>query len=198
MHVRQQRFGRNHRRRSIVASAATTSIEEISGAAARTASSTASSSVTADDGQLLQLPLNASRTVDPSGPSVTSSRSHVAAMGAQVRPHPVQRVGYPPVHVVRMQAVHQEQAGHQVVGGQPLGQARVAGRLQLHDPFQPGAVEPDYLADQLLGAFIRGRPTRRAGIQKCLDPIARCTPLRVVSGILGVRRAIRHGSLPDR
>ena len=59
----------------VVGSAATTSIEEISGAAARTASSTASSSVTADDGQLLQLPVNARRTTAPSGPSVTSSRS---------------------------------------------------------------------------------------------------------------------------
>ena len=51
-------------------SAATTSIDEISGAAARTASSTASSRVTDDDGQLLQLPANCSRTTSPS----TSSR----------------------------------------------------------------------------------------------------------------------------
>src|ERR1700758_5885355 len=56
----------------VAGSAATTSIEEISGAAARMASSTASSNVTADDGQLLQLPLNASRTTSS---AVTSSKS---------------------------------------------------------------------------------------------------------------------------
>src|ERR1700759_4215353 len=47
-------------------SAATTSMDVISGAAARTASSTASSRVTADDGQLLQLPANCRRTTGPS------------------------------------------------------------------------------------------------------------------------------------
>jgi hypothetical protein len=53
-------------------SAATTSIDSTSGAAARIASSTASSSVTDDDGQVLQLPENCSRTMLPSGPSATS------------------------------------------------------------------------------------------------------------------------------
>src|SRR5215217_2776794 len=53
--------------------AATTSIDVISGAAARTASSTAYSRVIAEDGQLLQLPANSSRTTGPSWPSATSS-----------------------------------------------------------------------------------------------------------------------------
>src|ERR1700682_1238224 len=53
-------------------SAATTSIDVISGAAARTASSTANSRVTADDGQLLQLPANWRRTTGPSWLSATS------------------------------------------------------------------------------------------------------------------------------
>ena len=106
----------------VVDRAVTTSIEETSGAAARTASSTASSSVTADDGQLLQLPVNA----QPHGVAGDLEQIDVATVRAQVRPHPIQRVGHPAVHVVRMQAVHEEQAGHQVVGGQPLGHARVA------------------------------------------------------------------------
>ena len=55
------------------ASGATTSIEVISGAAARTASSTVSSSVTADDGQLLQLPANSRRTISSTTPSSLTS-----------------------------------------------------------------------------------------------------------------------------
>ena len=72
------------------APAATTSIEEISGAAARTASSTASSSVTADDGQLLQLPENRSRT--HARRRSTSSSCDVAAVRAEIGPHAVQRI----------------------------------------------------------------------------------------------------------
>ena len=69
------------------APAATASTESISGAAVRTASSTASSSVTAEDGQLLQLPENDSRTT----PSADVEQPDVTAVGAEVGPHPVQR-----------------------------------------------------------------------------------------------------------
>ena len=40
----------------------------------------------------------------------------VAAVRAEVGPHAVQRVLDPPLDVVRMQPVHQQQAGDQVVG----------------------------------------------------------------------------------
>ena len=95
--------------------------DEISGAAARTASSTASSRVTADDGQLLQLPANCSRTTSPS----TSEQMDVAAVRAEVGPHAVERVLDPPLDVVRMQPVHQQQAGDQVVGGERVRELRV-------------------------------------------------------------------------
>ena len=55
------------------ASGVTTSIVTISGAAARTASSTVSSRVTADDGQLLQLPANSRRTTSSTTPSSLTS-----------------------------------------------------------------------------------------------------------------------------
>ena len=80
-------------RASARGSAATTSIDEISGAAARTASSTASSRVTADDGQLLQLPANCSRTTL----AVDLEQVDVAAVRAEVRPHAVERVLDPPL-----------------------------------------------------------------------------------------------------
>ena len=50
---------------------------------------------------------------------------HVAAVRAQIRPDPVKRVGNPAMHVVRVQAVDEQQAGHQVVGGQPVQHAGV-------------------------------------------------------------------------
>ena len=59
--------------------------------------------------------------------SSATEQVDVAAVRAQVGPHPVQRVGHPPAHVVRVQAVDQEQAGDQVVGRQPLGYPRVTG-----------------------------------------------------------------------
>ncbi|GAB2998948.1 hypothetical protein MBOU_17880 [Mycobacterium bourgelatii] len=70
-----------------------------------------------------------------------------------------------------------EQAGHQVVGGQPFGYFRVV--TQVQDALQPGPVEPHHLPYQLLSAFVRCRPSRGAGIHEGLDPIARCTPLCV-------------------
>ena len=118
----QQRLRRDHRGVG-PASAATTSIDEISGAAARTASSTASSRVTDDDGQLLQLPANCSRT----HLAVDLEQLDVAAVRAEIGPHAVQRILDPALDVVRMQAVHQQQAGDQVVGDERVGQLGVGG-----------------------------------------------------------------------
>lgn len=72
-HLGQQGFGGMTAGPDGAESAVTTSIATISGAAARTASSTASSRVTADDGQLLQLPRKASRAVSPSIESSSTS-----------------------------------------------------------------------------------------------------------------------------
>ena len=121
---------------------------------------------------------------------------HVAAVRAQIRPDPVERVGNPATHVVRVQAVHEQQAGHQVVGDQAVQHAGV--RLIAdcgHNPRQARAVELDYLANQLLGALTRDRPAGRRRIQQRLDPIARRAPLRVPLQLLG---AISHASLPGR
>ena len=100
------------------------------------------------------------------------------------------------MHVVRVQTMDEQQAGHQVVGDQAVQQAGV--RLITHrrdDPRQARAVELDYLANQLLGALTRDRAAGRRRIQQRLDPIARRAPLRVPLQLLG---AISHPSLPGR
>ena len=165
-------------------SCATTSIEVISGAAARTASSTASSRVTADDGQLLQLPENCSRTA--SSPVRRLEQVHVTAVRAEVGPHAVQGVG-DPAFARRAGAGRAPAAGwrpgrRRRVRRPPPGLPRTASR---HQPLQPGAVEVGDLADQLLGALSRDRAARRARVEQRLDPIARRAPLRVV---LRIRR----------
>ncbi len=48
----------------------------------------------------------------------------VAAVRAEVGPHAVERVLDPPLDVVRMQPVHQQQAGDQVVGGERVREFR--------------------------------------------------------------------------
>ncbi len=108
---------------------------------------------------------------------------HVAAVRPEVGPHAVERVRDPPLHVVRVQPVHQQQAGDQVVGGERIGQLRVARSTAMpHHPFQAGTVEVGDLTDQLLRAFVRDGATRCAGVEQSLYPIARRAPLRVFFG----------------
>jgi hypothetical protein len=60
-----------------------------------------------------------------------------------------------------VQAVQDEQAGHQLVAGQPLGDL---GAGQLDRPLQPGPVQLDHQAHDLLGGL------RRAGVAGGADP----------------------------
>ena len=78
--------------------------------------------MTADDGQLLQLP----GELQADDIAVDLEQMDVAAVRPEVGPHAVERVLDPPLHVVRMQPVHQQQAGDQVVGDERVRRVRVA------------------------------------------------------------------------
>ena len=54
--------------------------------------------------------------------AVDLEQMDVAAVRPEVGPHAVQRVLDPPLDVVRMQSVHQHEAGDQVVGGERVGE----------------------------------------------------------------------------
>ena len=114
-------------------------------------------------------------------------------MRPEVGPHGVQRIGHPALDVVRVQTMHQQQAGHQVVGGQAVGEVGIGRSGDPQHPLQAGAVEVGYLTDQLFGAFARDGATRRARVEQGLYPIARRAPLRV---ILGFVRAMGHTLFP--
>src|ERR1700742_3729281 len=100
------------------------------------------------------------------------------------------------MQVMWVQPVDEQQAGYQIVGNQEVNLAAVGLiAYYAHDPRQAGAVEFDYLANQLLGALTRDSAAGRRRIQQRLDPIARRAPLRVPLQLLG---AISHKSLPGR
>ena len=86
----------------------------ISGAASRMARSTVVRSVTADDGQPSQLPSRRRCTAPTS--LVDVEQLDVAAVTGEERSHRLERPGDACVEVVGMQAVGDEQAGHQLVG----------------------------------------------------------------------------------
>ncbi len=81
-------------------------------------------------------------------------------MRPEIGPHAVQRVGHPPLDVVRMQPVHQQQAGDEVVGREPVREVRVRGQRHVHHPLEHRPVEVGHLTDQLLRAFPRDGAAR--------------------------------------
>jgi hypothetical protein len=86
----------------------------------------------------------------------------------------------PCLDAVRVQPVHEQQAGHEVVGGE--GVEDLAGQLpalvqDLHHPLEAGAVQVDDQPDEFLGAFAGGRPARRAGCDERVDPITGGSPV---------------------
>jgi hypothetical protein len=109
---------------------------------------------------------------------------YVTAVRAQVWPNAVKGVLDPALHIVRMQAVHQQQAGHQVVRGEPFCQLRVGAHGDAQHPLEAGPVKVGHLTDQLHRPFVGGSATRRGRVDQGLDPIARHAPLRVVLGLL--------------
>jgi len=71
-----------------------------------------------------------------------------------------------------VQAVHDQQAGHEVVLGQGVQRLVLETHLlveDLEEPLQPGTVEVGNEPDQLLGPFARHRPARRAGVDQRVD-----------------------------
>ena len=121
---------------------------------------------------------------------------HVATVRAQIRPDPVECVGDPATHVMGVQSMHEQEAGYQVVGDQGVQHGGVRPSAECrHYSRQGRAVEFDDLANQLLGALTRDRPTGRRRIQQRLDPIARRAPQRIPRQLL---EAISHTSLPGR
>ena len=74
-------------------------------------------------------------------------------MGAEVGAYVVQGLFHPGRDVIGMQIVHQQQAGHQIIGGQ-RGERLIIQATELvqdgQQPLQPGAVEVRDKADQLL------------------------------------------------
>ena len=80
----------------------------------------------ADDGQPSQLPVMRSRTT----PRALVDRDHldVAAVRAEIGPHAGERLLDARREVVRVEPVHEQQARHQLVGGQPARDSPAAVR----------------------------------------------------------------------
>ena len=183
-----QRLRRDHRRRlGSAASAATTSIDEISGAAARIASSTASSSVTADDGQLLQLPANCSCTVVADD----VEQVHVAAVRAQIGPDPVECI-LDPAFARRAGAGRARAAGWPPDRRRPA-RSNMPGSGATADAPSSGASprrRGRLARRQLLGALARDRPAGRRRVQQASGsdrPLS--ATARLSSQLLGPRHS---------
>ena len=98
----------------------------------------------------------------------------VATVRAQVGAHRLQGSLDPGPDLVRVQAVHQQQAGHQVVGDQCVlhrGGQHACALEDLEHTGQTGAVQGGDLPDQLLGALPRHDAGRGAGVEQLLDPL---------------------------
>ena len=95
-------------------------------------------------------------------------------MGAEVGPHRLQGRLHPGPHVLGVQAVHDEEAGDEVVGDQ-IPQ-RVPARLAAlgedgEDPGQSLAVELGHEAHELLGPLPGHGPARGEGLEQRLDAL---------------------------
>ncbi len=98
----------------------------------------------------------------------------VAAMGAEIRPDVVQRLLDAGGDVVRMQVVHQQQAGDEVVSDQGRQRLVVEAAELVEDgerPFQTAAVQISDEPDELFCPLTRHDPARRARVQQRVDPI---------------------------
>ena len=91
---------------------------------------------------------------------VHPEQRHVAAVRTEVGPHAVQRVGHPALDAVRMQPVHQQQAGDEVVGREPVREVRIARPTPRPSSAQHRPVEVGHLTDELLRAFPRDGAAR--------------------------------------
>ncbi len=164
-----------------------TTIRVTSGAASKMAASTAPCRVAAEDGHPSQLPRSRSLTA----PKVVVDRKqlHVSAVPAEEGSDGLQRSLHPDVERVGVQALHQQEAGDQLVGGEVGDAARATehGRSQPSGPARrrrgptPGAGAP------LPGRANDGPPW----------PAARSVPARSAhhslegSGVRALLRAIR-------
>ena len=147
------------RRRSICSSGepagagapASASTRSTSGAALSTASSIASLSVIADAGQPSQLPCIRTRAT----PSAHAEQLDVAAVGAEVGPHALQRLAHALLHADRVQAVQQQQVLDELVARRAPSPA--ARPTRLDDPLEPLAVELEQRLHGLERQLARGR-----------------------------------------
>ena len=80
--------------------------------------------------------------------------------------------------------MHQQEAGDEVVGREPVRQARIRGQRHGHHPLERRSVEVGHLTDELLRAFPCGGAARGGRVEEGLDAIARRAPLRVVLGFV--------------
>jgi hypothetical protein len=94
---------------------------------------------------------------------------------AQVGPDVVEGAGDPVLDAVRVQAVHEQQPGHQLVCGEALHHLvaeRASPMGDVEHPFQACAVQIDDQPDQLLGPLPRHRAGRVGGAQQVLDAVS--------------------------
>ena len=130
--------------------------------------------------------LAAARKCQPHNTVCDVKQLDVTAVRPEVGPYRVQRVRRRGGHVVRMQAVHQQQAGDQVVG-RPARSAS-AGSTSRTTLVSAGPVQIDDLAYQLLGARSR-RPARRLRWRRAAPGSAHL-PMRQCDRRIGVRPCV--------
>ncbi|GAS91120.1 non-ribosomal peptide synthetase [Mycolicibacterium brisbanense] len=86
-----------------------------------------------------------------------------------------------------MQAVDEQQTGHQIVGCHRFDNGRIRGDDR-QDPSQPGAIEIGDLAYEPFGAIECRSPACGAGVQEILYSVACRAPVRYVIGSVVDRR----------
>jgi hypothetical protein len=106
-------------------------------------------------------------------------------------------------HVLGVQAVHQQQAGHQIIVGEASQDHVVEVVLlieDLHHPLQAGPVQVDDEAHQLLGPLPHHDATGRRGVEQALDALTGVpkvgTRLLVLLGRAGVHGHARSPVTP--
>ena len=153
-----------------VAPGSSTSIVTISGAASWMACSTACWSVTADDGQPSQLPSSRSSTAPASRRCRAARRRRRAGRGTGRTL--VERRLDPGRRGVGVEAVDEQQAGHQLVGDQPVEHRGRPSPTSSTTRASAAAVQVGDQAQQLLGP-VAGRP-RVGGGPRARRAAARC------------------------
>ncbi len=97
--------------------------------------------------------------------------------------------------------MHDQQAGDQVVGDQPLEQLVVepAGLVRdVEQPLETGAVEVDDEAHQLLGTLAGDLAAHRRGVEQRLDALARRPEVGLYRGRRLLAVGLRHAAVTRR